>query len=228
MGKGFVSAYSPDQFALLEQFTPYATIWAPYYTLHKILAGLLDCYELLGMEDALRCAGGIGDWVYERLCVLPEKQRAKMWKMYIAGEYGGMNESLARLYRQTGQKRYLEAAQMFDNPGVFDGLIHGRDTISGIHANQHIPQIIGALQEFEATSDPKYYVLARNFWELVTNHYMYSIGGVGRGENFKEPDVLAGNIEGARNCETCATYNLLKLTGMLYRYAPDQIGRAHV
>ncbi len=220
-GKGFVSAYSPDQFALLEQFTPYATIWAPYYTLHKILAGLLDCYELLGMEDALRCAGGIGDWVYERLCVLPEKQRAKMWKMYIAGEYGGMNESLARLYRQTGQKRYLEAAQMFDNPGVFDGLIHGRDTISGIHANQHIPQIIGALQEFEATSDPKYYVLARNFWELVTNHYMYSIGGVGRGENFKEPDVLAGNIEGARNCETCATYNLLKLTGMLYRYAPD-------
>ena len=220
-GRGFVSAYSPDQFALLEQLTPYATIWAPYYTLHKILAGLLDCHEILGIRDALECARGIGDWVYERLSALSDEQRAKMWKMYIAGEYGGMNESLARLYERTGNEAYLEAAKMFDNPGVFQELIHGRDPLVGIHANQHIPQIIGALQEFEASSNPEYYAIARNFWELVTNHYMYSIGGVGRGENFKEPDILAGNIEGARNCETCATYNLLKLTGMLYLYAPD-------
>lgn len=220
-GKGFISAYSPDQFALLEQFTPYATIWAPYYTLHKLLAGLLDCHELLGCGEALLCARGIGDWVYERLSALSAEQRAKMWKMYIAGEYGGMNESLARLYERTGEGTYLKAAKMFDNSNVFEGLIHGRDSISGIHANQHIPQIIGALWEYEASSEPEYYVLARNFWELVVNHYMYSIGGVGRGENFKEPDILAGNIEGDRNCETCATYNLLKLTGMLYRYAPD-------
>ena len=220
-GKGFLSAYSPDQFALLEEYTPYATIWAPYYTLHKILAGLIDCYQLLGSQDALSCACGIGGWVFARLSATSGEQRAKMWNMYIAGEYGGMNESLSRLYEITKNGDYLEAAQMFDNPGLFQGLAHGRDTISGIHANQHIPQIIGSLEEFRATSDPAYYHLVRNFWELVVNRYMYSIGGVGRGENFREPGILAGNIEDGRNCETCATYNMLKLTGLLYRYAPD-------
>lgn len=220
-GRGFLSAYSPDQFALLEEFTPYATIWAPYYTLHKILAGLIDCHLLLGSEEALICARGIGDWVYARLSGTTVEQREKMWKMYIAGEYGGMNESLSRLYELTGNRDYLEAARMFDNGALFQGLAHGRDTITGIHANQHIPQIIGAMEEFRATGEPHYYHLARNFWELVVNRYMYSIGGVGRGENFREPGLLAKNIEGGRNCETCATYNLLKLTGMLYEYAPD-------
>lgn len=220
-GKGFLSAYSPDQFALLEKFTPYATIWAPYYTLHKILAGLLDCYRLLPSEDALSCACGIGDWVYCRLKDTTEEQRAAMWKLYIAGEYGGINESLAALYKATGNKDYLAAARMFDNPTLFDGLIHGRDPLSGIHANQHIPQIIGAMEVFLAGHDRRYYHLAKNFWELVVNRYMYSIGGVGRGENFREADILANHIEGGRNCETCATYNMLKLTGMLYQYAPE-------
>ncbi len=220
-GEGFLSAYSPDQFALLEEFTPYATIWAPYYTLHKILAGLLDCHRLLQNGDALTCACGIGDWVYRRLSATSKEQRAAMWKMYIAGEYGGINESLAALYEATGNPDYLHAARMFDNPVLFDGLAHGRDPLSGIHANQHIPQIIGAMEMFRASGDYRYYHLAKNFWELTVNRYMYSIGGVGRGENFRDADVLANHIEGGRNCETCATYNMLKLTGMLYQYAPE-------
>lgn len=220
-GEGYLGAYPPDQFALLEQFTPYATIWAPYYTLHKLLAGLLDCFLLLDSRTALDCAEGIGRWVYRRLSATTLQQREKMWGMYIAGEYGGMNESLARLYQITQKPYYREAAAMFDNTPVFDGLAQGLDTISGLHANQHIPQMIGAMQEFITTGETHYYNTARNFWELVTAHYAYSIGGVGRGENFKEPDILAGNIEGARNCETCAAYNMLKLTGMLSFYSPD-------
>lgn len=220
-GTGYLGAYPPDQFALLEKFTPYATIWAPYYTLHKILAGLLDCHRLLQNSDALFCACGIGDWVCRRLSATTHEQRTAMWKMYIAGEYGGINESLAALYQATGRREYLDTAQMFDNPPLFDGLIHGRDPLKGIHANQHIPQIIGALEIFRANGDCRYYHLAKNFWELTVNHYTYSIGGVGRGENFRESDMLANNIEGGRNCETCATYNLLKLTGMLYQYAPN-------
>ena len=80
--------------------------------------------------------------------------------------------------------------------------------------------MIGAMQEFIATGEAHYYRTAKNFWELVTAHYAYSIGGVGRGENFKEPDILAANIESDRNCETCAAYNMLKLTGMLSCYSP--------
>ncbi len=220
-GRGFLSAYSPDQFALLEQFTPYATIWAPYYTLHKILAGLLDCYRLAGSEKALAIAEGIGTWVYRRLSACTQEQRSQMWSMYIAGEYGGFNESMASLYRLTGKKEYLETADMFYNPKLFDGLIENHDTISGLHANQHIPQIIGALETYAATGDKKYFRMARNFWHLVTGHYAYSIGGVGRGEVFKEPDILAGNIDSDRNCETCAAYNMLKLTLGLYAYDPD-------
>lgn len=87
-GEGYLSAYPPDQFALLEQFTPYATIWAPYYTLHKLLAGFLDCYLQLDCKTALDCAEGIGLWVYRRLSPTSAGQRAKMWGMYIAGEYG--------------------------------------------------------------------------------------------------------------------------------------------
>ena len=220
-GQGYLSAYPPDQFALLEQFTPYATIWAPYYTLHKLLAGFLDCAQFLKNTTALACAEGIAFWVCRRLSGLSEEHRNRMWSMYIAGEYGGMNESLALLARLTGNSVYLDAAKMFDNRKVFDGLSRNIDTIRGLHANQHIPQMIGALREFEASGDSWYYRIARNFWHLVTQHYMYSIGGVGRGENFKEPDLLAQNIEADRNCETCAAYNLLKLTGLLYRYEPD-------
>ena len=220
-GDGYLSAYSPDQFALLEQYTPYATIWAPYYTLHKLLAGFLDCYLQMGSETALNCAKGIGSWVSRRLAATTQKQREKMWEMYIAGEYGGMNESLARLAMITGENTYLEAARMFDNTKILNGLTKGQDTITGIHANQHIPQIIGAMEEFKASQEPFYYHAAVHFWELVTNHYMYAIGGVGRGENFKEPDILANNIESDRNCETCAAYNMLKLTSLLYCCDPD-------
>lgn len=220
-GEGFLSAYSPDQFALLEQYTPYATIWAPYYTLHKILAGLLDAYVYTSNETALEAACGIGDWVSDRLSALTEEQRSKMWAMYIAGEYGGMNESMSTLYLITGVDRYRRTAALFDNPGFFDGLAAGVDTVAGRHANQHIPQIIGALQEYRATGEERYYKIACNFWKMVTTQYAYAIGGVGRGEMFKEAGILAGNIEGVTNCETCAAYNMLKLTQELYRYNPD-------
>lgn len=225
-GEGFLSAYSPDQFALLEQYTPYATIWAPYYTLHKITAGLIDCYQYGGNEEALEVAEGIGTWVYRRLSgCTTEEQRSKMWSMYIAGEYGGMNESLARLYEITGEEKYLETAKMFDNTTFFNNLSVNVDDVQGRHANQHIPQIVGAIHEYAATGDTYYYNVAENFWQIVTDRYAYSIGGVGTGERFKDPYEQGTNILGnegrGENCETCAAYNMLKLTKDLYNYDPD-------
>ncbi len=226
-GEGFISAYSPDQFALLEQFTPYARIWAPYYTLHKILAGLIECCQRAGNDTALKVAKGIGDWVYDRLSALTPEHRNKMWKMYIAGEYGGMNESLARLYAITGEEKYLAAAKMFDNENIFPGLANGEDTVQQLHANQHIPQIVGAALEYPVTADEYYHDIAKHAFEIITGHHMYSIGGVGRGEAFREPDLLAKNIEHDRNCETCAAYNMLKLARELYAYEPDNASYMH-
>lgn len=224
-GEGFISAYSPDQFALLEQYTPYNTIWAPYYTMHKLLAGFLDSYLYAGNEEGLMIAKDLGLWVYNRLSACTKEQRERMWSMYIAGEYGGMNESLARLYELTEDARYLTASQMFDNKDFFDGLSSNEDTIENRHANQHIPQIVGAVHEYAATGDVYYYDIAKHFWEMATARYAYSIGGVGTGERFKNPYAQGKNILGndgrGENCETCAAYNMLKLTQELYNYDPD-------
>ena len=220
-GKGFLSAYPPDQFALLEQFTPYAKIWAPYYTLHKIVAGLLEAAERTGNAEALDCARGIGDWVHARLGALSPERWKKMWSLYIAGEYGGMNESMARLALLTGEGKYLETAWMFDNENIFPSLAEGEDSFHGLHANQHIPQIMGAMLEYEASGEPRYRRVARSFFDHALRHHMYAIGGVGQGERFGEPDALAKRIKAGTNCETCATYNLLKLARELYAFDPE-------
>lgn len=239
-GKGFISAYPPDQFIMLENGASYggdsAKIWAPYYTLHKILAGLLDIYELSGNEKALEIVTGMGDWVYARLSQLSTSTLLSMWNRYIAGEYGGMNEVMARLYGITNEPRYLEAAHLFDNIRVFfgdaghsHGLARNVDLFRGLHANQHIPQVIGALETYRASSDPDYYHIADNFWNLVTNDYMYSIGGVAGASNpsnaecfTTQPSTLYENgfSAGGQN-ETCATYNMLKLTSGLFLFDQD-------
>jgi DUF1680 family protein len=236
-GTGFISAYPPDQFIMLEKGATYGTqdtqIWAPYYTLHKILAGLLDCYEVGGNPKALEIARGMGSWVYARLKVVPADTRISMWNRYIAGEYGGSNEVMARLYRLTGDARFIECARLFDNVTVFfgnaghdHGLAKNVDTFRGKHANQHIPQITGALETFRNTRELPYYAIARNFWDMAINRYTYSIGGVAgartpnNAECFTaEPDTLWENgFAGGGQNETCCTYNLLKLDRQLFMF----------
>lgn len=158
-GKGFISAYPPDQFIMLEKGATYGgqktQIWAPYYTLHKILAGLMDVYEVTGNEKALAVAKGMGSWVYARLKEVPTATLISMWNRYIAGEFGGMNEAMARLYRITNDASYLDVAILFDNIKMFygnaehsHGLAKNVDTFRGLHANQHVPQIMGALEMY--------------------------------------------------------------------------------
>jgi uncharacterized protein len=236
-GVGFISGYPPDQFIMLEKGATYGTqdtqIWAPYYTLHKILAGLLDSYEVAGNEKALQIAKGMGAWSYARLKALPPETRVSMWSRYIAGEYGGMNEVMARLFRLTGDKQFLEGAKLFDNINFFygnanreHGLAKNVDTIRGKHANQHIPQITGALETFRNTKEMPYYLIASNFWDMVNAGYMYSIGGVAGAKVPNNAECFTaqpyslwqnGFANGGQN-ETCATYNLLKLDRQLFMY----------
>ncbi|MDF2192681.1 beta-L-arabinofuranosidase domain-containing protein [Paraflavitalea sp. CAU 1676] len=236
-GTGFISAYPPDQFIMLEKGAKYGgqknSIWAPYYTLHKILAGLLDVYEVSGNKKALDVAAGMGDWVYARLSQVPTDTLIKMWNTYIAGEFGGMNEAMARMYRITGNPKHLKTAQLFDNIRVFfgdtkhsHGLAKNVDLFRGLHANQHIPQIIGSIETYRVSNNPEYYKVADNFWYKMVNDYMYSIGGVAGARNpanaecfIGEPGTLYENgfSSGGQN-ETCATYNMLKLTSDLFLF----------
>jgi DUF1680 family protein len=240
-GKGFISAYPPDQFIMLEKGAKYGgqkgQIWAPYYTLHKIMAGLMDVYEVSGNKKALDVAANMGDWVYARLSQLPKDTLIKMWNTYIAGEYGGMNEAMARLYRFTQKQDHLKGAQLFDNVKVFfgdtahtHGLAKNVDLFRGLHANQHIPQFVGSIETYRVTNNPEYYKVADNFWHKAVNDYMYSIGGVAGARNpanaecfISQPGTLYENgfSSGGQN-ETCATYNMLKLTSNLFLF--DQRG----
>jgi DUF1680 family protein len=236
-GTGFISAYPPDQFIMLEHGAKYGGqkhhIWAPYYTLHKILSGLLDVYEVSGNKKALAVADGMGSWVYARLSKLPTDTLIKMWNTYIAGEFGGMNEAMARLYRITGKTEHLKTARLFDNIRVFygdtahsHGLARNVDLFRGLHANQHIPQIVGSMEMYRVSNNPDYYRIADNFWYKMVNDYMYSIGGVAGARNpnnsecfIAQPGTLYENgfSAGGQN-ETCATYNMLKLTSDLFMF----------
>ena len=215
--EGFLSAYDESQFDLLEVYTVYPKIWAPYYTLHKIMAGLRDCYLYAGNIQALEILKKIGIWVYNRLSRLPKEQRDKMWAMYIAGEFGGINEVLADLYLITKDERYLAASRFFDNEKLYMPMAMNIDALGNLHANQHIPQIIGVLRQYEATGEKRRYDIANNFWNFVTADHIYSIGGVGETEMFRPKKQIASYISD-KTAESCATYNMLKLTGGLYQY----------
>lgn len=217
---GFLSAYSEEQFDLLERFTPYPEIWAPYYTLDKIMSGLYDCYILADCGQAMEILQKMGDWVYRRLARLSKQQLDRMWSMYIAGEFGGMIGTMVRLYRLSGQADHLLAAQMFSNEKLFYPMELGVDTLEDMHANQHIPQIIGAMEMYETTGDSRYWKIAWNFWRIVTEGHVYGNGGVGETEMFHAAHALKKYLT-EKTAESCASYNMLRLTGLLFPYRPE-------
>ena len=233
---GFLSAYDETQFDLLEVYTPYPQIWAPYYTLDKIMSGLYDAYIYTGNETALAVESAMGDWVYNRLSRLDGEKRRKMWSMYIAGEYGGMLGTMVQLYGLTGKDTHLECASFFLNPKLFDPMEAGLDTLEDMHGNQHIPQIIGALAFYDALCgiDPgrcenerlarladdreKYFLIVMNFIEITGKGQLYVNGGVGETAMFHRAGS-AKRLFTDKTAESCATYNLERLYAGFFAHA---------
>lgn len=256
-GYGYINAIPAQHCALIEMYRAYNNsdwVWAPYYSVHKQLAGLIDITTYFDDKEicdkALLIAKDMGLWVWNRMHYrtyvkqdgTQDERRAKpgnryeMWDMYIAGEVGGMSESLARLSEMVSnpdeKAKLLEAANCFDAPKFYDPLSKNIDDIRTRHANQHIPMIIGALRSYKSYQKPYYYNLAENFWRLVQGRYMYAMGGVGNGEMFRQPytQILSmatnGLQEGESEAypdinETCCAYNLVKLSKDLNCYNPD-------
>jgi DUF1680 family protein len=226
---GFLSAYPETQFVRLEEFATYGGnpgIWAPYYTLHKILAGLIDAHQHTGNAQALDVATKIGDWVHSRLAPLPQAQLDRMWNTYIAGEYGGISDTLAMLAAlRPGRTDYVSTAKRFINNAVYQPVSANTDILDGRHANQHIPQFLGYLRIFEQSDEAPFHTAARNFWDMVVPHRIYSHGGVGVGEIIRARDVIAGSLysepKNTNHAETCPLYNMLKLSRNLFFHDPD-------
>jgi uncharacterized protein len=185
--------------------------------IHKYLAGLIDQYQLAGDAQALDVAIRLGDWVDWRTARLPYAQM----QMVLQNEFGGLPEALANLYAITGRERYLAAAQRFYHAQVLDPLADGVDQLAGLQANVTTPKIIACVRMWEETGSGKYRDIAQNFWDIVTGHHVYVIGGAGNYEHFQQPDVVAGQLSNF-TCENCVGYNLLKLTRLLHFH---QLGR---
>ncbi|MGI5373546.1 beta-L-arabinofuranosidase domain-containing protein [Streptomyces sp. CA-251387] len=214
---GFLAAYPETQFIDLESRTTsdYTKVWAPYYTAHKILKGLLDAYLATDDARALDLASGMCDWMYSRLSKLPEATLQRMWGLFSSGEFGGIVEAICELHTITGKAEHLAPAQLFDLDRLIDNCAANTDILDGLHANQHIPIFTGYLRLYDATGEARYLDAARNFWGMVVPHRMYGIGGTSTGEFWKARDVIAGTIS-AGNAETCCAYNMLKLSRTLF------------
>ena len=211
---GYLSAFPEAYFDLLEQGKP---VWSPYYMIHKYLAGLIDQYQLTGDDQALDVAVKLADWVGWRTGRLAYDEM----QMVLQTEFGGLPESLANLYTITGQERYLATAQRFYHAAVLDPLADGLDTLPGLQANVTMPKIIACVRMWEETGSGKYHDIAQNFWDIVTGHHVYVIGGAGNYEHFQQPDTVAAELSNF-TCENCVSYNMLKLTRLLYFHQPQR------
>jgi DUF1680 family protein len=210
---GYLSAFPEEFFDRVEKRQ---RVWAPYYTLHKIMAGLLDVHQICGNARALDVLLRKAGWVKLRLDRLTDEQRQAM----LETEFGGMNEVLANLYAVTGDAEHLRLARLFDHRAVFDPLARGEDKLDGLHANTQIPKAIGAAREYELTGETRYRDIASFFWERVARHRSYANGGHSDGEAFFPVENFPRHL-GTASSETCNTYNMLKLTRHLFQWAPS-------
>ncbi|MEA1886424.1 MAG: glycoside hydrolase family 127 protein [Bacteroidota bacterium] len=187
--------------------------WAPFYIMHKILAGLNDAYLLCGNEKALDIALNFANWIRGIVTPLNDEQVQKM----LHCEHGGINESFAELYAITGEEKYLETARIFHHKAILDSLAHHVDVLPGKHGNTQIPKLIGLARLYELTGNKQDRETAEFFWDRVVHHHSYVTGGHGFNEYFGEPDQLSDRL-GEGTTETCNVYNMLKLSRHIFMW----------
>jgi uncharacterized protein len=211
---GYLSAFPVEFFDRLRNRE---RVWAPFYTIHKIMAGNLDMYVHTGNEQALEVTEKMAGWTagFVRPLSYDHMQRV------LSTEYGGMGEVLCNLYAVTGKEHYLELAQSFDKKVFFDPLAAHRDELKGLHVNTHIPQVIAAARYYELTGDRRYRDIAEYFWDEVVSERSYCTGGTSNGESWNtDPGKLAAELS-TNTTECCCAYNMMKLTRHLFGWQQD-------
>lgn len=188
-------------------------IWVPFYTQHKVMAGLFDAYDLCGNEKALQINIRFANWLETVLKNLTEEEIQKM----LHCEHGGINESLAELYAKTGNEKYLNMSRVFHHKAILDPLADGIDILPGKHGNTQIPKLVGLARRYELTGNEKDRKTAEFFWETVVEHHSYVTGGHGNHEYFGPPDTLRNRLSD-ETTETCNVYNMLKLSRHLFQW----------
>ncbi len=186
--------------------------WVPWYNLHKLYAGLRDAWTYTGNRDARAMLIAFSDWAIELTSHLSEQQMQAM----LRSEHGGMNEVLADVSVMTGEKKYLDLAIRFSHQAILQPLEEGRDQLTGLHANTQIPKVIGFKRIGDLTGRQDWLQAAQFFWQTVHDHRTVAIGGNSVKEHFHDDKDFSPMIEEVEGPETCNTYNMLKLTEMLF------------
>ncbi|HSE32939.1 MAG TPA: beta-L-arabinofuranosidase domain-containing protein [Pyrinomonadaceae bacterium] len=191
-------------------------LWSPWYTLHKTYAGLRDAYRYTGNRTALELEIKYAAWAESILLKMNPDQIQQM----LNTEFGGMNEVLADLYADTGDRRWLNLSHRFDHKAVVDPLSRREDRLAGLHGNTQVPKLLGVLMRYIYAGDKADGVAAEFFWDAVVNDHSYATGGHGKDEYFGPPDELSERIDGRTN-ESCNVYNMLKMTRQLFAIKPE-------
>lgn len=190
--------------------------WSPWYTVHKVMAGLVDAYLYADNKQALKIVIGMADWTFKTINHLPDSLRLKM----LNCEYGGMNDVLVNIYALTGNKKYLDLSYKFYDEFVMGKLAQRIDPLPGKHSNTNVPKAIGSARQYELTGNERDKTIASFFWETMVHHHSYVIGGNSNYEYCGKADSLNDRLSD-NTCETCNTYNMLKLTRHLFSLEPS-------
>ncbi len=190
--------------------------WSPWYTVHKVMAGLVDAYLYCDNREAITVVSGMADWTAHTLSALSPEQLQKMLKC----EYGGMNDVLANLYSITGNKKYLDLSYKFYDDFVMEPLSRKIDPLPGKHSNTNVPKAIGSARQYELTGKETDKTIAAFFWKIMVHDHSYVIGGNSNYEYCGAPNKLNDQLSD-NTCETCNTYNMLKLTRHLFCWQPS-------
>ncbi|XP_078432903.1 uncharacterized protein LOC144704362 [Wolffia australiana] len=216
-GTGYLSAFPTE---LFDRFEALQTVWAPYYTVHKIMAGLLDQYLYAGNKNALKMVVWMAEYFGNRVDNVIRKYSLERHWNSLNEETGGMNDVLYNLYSVTGDPKHLTLAHLFDKPCFLGLLAIKADSLSGFHANTHIPIVVGAQRRYEITGDPLYKDIATYFMDIVNSSHSYATGGTSFHEFWTDPKRLADTLMSETE-ESCTTYNMLKVARNLFRWTKE-------
>jgi DUF1680 family protein len=210
---GYLGAY-PTSF--YDRLREHKSVWAPFYTYHKIMAGMLDMYVHTGNTQALACVEKMADWAGNWSSGISDEQ----WQKILMTEHGGMNEVMFNLYSVTGNPKYRDLGYHFEHKVFFDPLAAREDKLDGLHANTNIPKVIGAARGYELTGDERYHTIADYFYGEVVGRHTYATGGTSNDEHWDGAGQLSKHLGPAAE-ECCCSYNMMKLGRHIHGWTAD-------
>jgi DUF1680 family protein len=213
---GYVGAFPVSTFTRLEYGQK---VWAPFYTLHKLMAGLLDMHQYAANGEALEVVTGMAGWVDAWSASRSDERMQEILEV----EFGGIAETLYNLTAVTKNDRWAKAGDRFQKKTFLRPLLQRRDELRQLHANTHIPQVIAAARRYELTGDPRFQAISEFFWETITESRTFAPGGSSTMERWvTHANHLAWELKSSsEHQECCCSYNMMKLTRHLYQWDPE-------